>query len=284
MASSRHKHSRRKPSYHRLIGVVLPAGGVLALLLASLSVAFDGPDAATASAASVSAHVNASDLESDVSRSLDVRAPLPEAALKKVTGTKFATEDLDLHAGPDEDSPVLTEIKSGKKVAITGEVQGKWAEVVHKGTSRWVTAKFLSTKKPKPPKPPKPPEPTLSTAPCASSMGSGIQPDTERVHRAVCAKWPEITNYGGMRGGGGNHASGRAVDIMTSNAATGDAIAAFLRQHARELGISELIWRQRIWTVQRAGDGWRSMSDRGSATANHMDHVHVSTYGNSGTL
>jgi hypothetical protein len=45
----------------------------------------------------------------------------------------------------------------------------------------------------------------------------------------------------------------------------------------------EVIYRQHIWTVQRSSEGWRPMSDRGSPTANHMDHVHVSVYGNSGS-
>ena len=36
------------------------------------------------------------------------------------------------------------------------------------------------------------------------------------------------------------------------------------------------------WTVQRADDGWRWMEDRGSTTANHYDHVHVTVYGNAG--
>jgi hypothetical protein len=58
----------------------------------------------------------------------------------------------------------------------------------------------------------------------------------------------------------------------------GNAIAAFLQAHASELDIFDVIWRQHIWTTQRAGDGWRSMPSRGSATANHYDHVHVSVY------
>ena len=33
-----------------------------------------------------------------------------------------------------------------------------------------------------------------------------------------------------------------------------------------------------VASVQRGGEGWRGMSDRGSATANHYDHVHVSTF------
>jgi len=91
----------------------------------------------------------------------------------------------------------------------------------------------------------------------------------------VCARFPSVSSYGGIRGGGGNHGQGRALDIMVRGA-TGDRIAAFLRANARALGVTEVIWEQRIWTVQRAGEGWRPMPDRGSATANHYDHVHVS--------
>jgi hypothetical protein len=39
-----------------------------------------------------------------------------------------------------------------------------------------------------------------------------------------------------------------------------------------------VIYAQKIWSVKRGGEGWRGMSDRGSVTANHYDHVHVSTY------
>jgi hypothetical protein len=65
---------------------------------------------------------------------------------------------------------------------------------------------------------------------------------------------------------------------MTSDVQLGNAIAAYLQAHAAELDIFDVIWRQRIWTTQRAGDGWRSMPDRGSVTANHFNHVHVSVY------
>jgi hypothetical protein len=58
----------------------------------------------------------------------------------------------------------------------------------------------------------------------------------------------------------------------------GSAIADYVRAHAGELGVSEVIWAQRIWTVQRSSEGWRPMEDRGSTTANHYDHVHVSVY------
>jgi hypothetical protein len=88
----------------------------------------------------------------------------------------------------------------------------------------------------------------------------------------VCATFPDITAYGGI--GGGEHASGKALDIMTSGA-RGAEIAAWLQANYSKLGIVEVIYQQRIWTSQRASDGWRAMPDRGSATANHFDHTHV---------
>ena len=92
----------------------------------------------------------------------------------------------------------------------------------------------------------------------------------------MCANWPEITSYGTWRGDG-EHGQGRAIDIMVSGA-TGWDIANFLRANYSALGIEYIIYSQQIWSVERAGEGWRGMSDRGSVTANHYDHVHVTVY------
>lgn len=116
----------------------------------------------------------------------------------------------------------------------------------------------------------------LSSAPCASgsAVEAGLSAAAVRVHRAVCAKFPQISGYGGRTGSGGEHSAGRALDIMISGS-VGTQIAEFVRANAGALGVTEVIWSQRIWTTQRSGEGWRSMSDRGSSTANHYDHVHV---------
>ena len=47
---------------------------------------------------------------------------------------------------------------------------------------------------------------------------------------------------------------------------------------------SQIIWQQHIWTAERGGDSWRPMKSRGSDTANHKDHVHLTTFGNAGSL
>jgi hypothetical protein len=99
-----------------------------------------------------------------------------------------------------------------------------------------------------------------------------------KVLNAVRAAYPQLGSIGGRRSDSGDHGTGRALDIMIPNysgsgRALGDSLAAFIQSHAGELGVAYVIWRQRIWAP---GGGWRSMSDRGSATANHYDHVHVS--------
>ena len=125
----------------------------------------------------------------------------------------------------------------------------------------------------------------ISGAPCpsGSSVESGLTPDAIRVHRALCHRYPQITNFFGRRTSSGYHGQGRALDCMISDTTVGWEIAKWVRANAKSLGAMEVIYRQQIWTVQRSSEGWRPMSDRGSPTANHMDHVHVSVYGSSGT-
>jgi hypothetical protein len=151
------------------------------------------------------------------------------------------------------------------------------------------TPKPTATATPKPtataaPKPATTPT-GISQAACASgsAVEAGLTKDAIRVHRAVCALFSGVTGWGGRTGSGGEHSTGQALDIMIPNSSVGQAIANYVRANYKALGVSEVIWAQHIWTVQRSSEGWRAMSDRGSITANHYDHVHVTVYGNSGT-
>ena len=116
----------------------------------------------------------------------------------------------------------------------------------------------------------------MNTSGFASQAAAiGLGPNASAVYSAVRTQFPSMTNIGGYRAGDpGDHGSGRAVDIMVTGS-TGDAIAAYLQQNAGRLNIKYLIWKQRYW---QPGSDWRMMSDRGSATQNHYDHVHVSVY------
>ncbi|WP_338751123.1 hypothetical protein [Janibacter alittae] len=109
----------------------------------------------------------------------------------------------------------------------------------------------------------------------AQASAIGLGPNASAVYSAVRNQFPDMTNIGGYRAGDpGDHGSGRAVDIMVSGA-RGDQVAAWLQQNAGSLNIKYVIWKQRIW---RPGSSWSAMEDRGSATANHYDHVHVSVH------
>lgn len=107
----------------------------------------------------------------------------------------------------------------------------------------------------------------------AQASAIGLGPNASGVYSAVRTQFPSVTNIGGYRAGDpGDHGTGRAVDIMVTGS-TGDAIASYLQANAGRLNIKYLIWKQRYW---QPGSSWRFMEDRGSATANHYDHVHVS--------
>ena len=117
----------------------------------------------------------------------------------------------------------------------------------------------------------------VSFAPCPDGSGteSGLTPSAVRMFRAVCNAFPELSTYGGYDAHG-EHSSGRAVDFMVSDPALGQAVADWARAHASELDLFDVLWSQQIWTPVRSSEGWRSMPERGSATANHFDHVHIS--------
>jgi hypothetical protein len=101
----------------------------------------------------------------------------------------------------------------------------------------------------------------------------------------VAAAGDEITRvFGRMPGGIGgraprgnasDHPSGFALDFMTmGNMGLGDRVNGYLNANRGRMQVKYLIWKQRI-------DG-RPMEDRGSPTANHMDHVHASFRGGPG--
>lgn len=195
-----------------------------------------------------------------------------------VTDRRWTTADLDLRVRPAEDARVLGEVDDLTRIGITGVRRNGFAQVVVRQdgsrTVAWVTADYLVAKKPTGPA-----DLPLGGGPCPGTSGveSGLTSGAIRVYRAVCNNFPQITRYGG-RDGHGEHSTGRAIDIMTSDVQLGTAIAEFLKANAAEFNLYNVIWRQRIYTQERGGEGWRPMSSRGSATANHYDHIHVSVY------
>ncbi|CCX15947.1 hypothetical protein FPQ18DRAFT_404552 [Pyronema domesticum] len=79
----------------------------------------------------------------------------------------------------------------------------------------------------------------------------------------------------------GEHGKGRALDFMVKpHAAGGRTLAEWTMKNHKSLNVMYVIWEQRIWNPSRDKQGpwtgWRKMENRGSCTANHCDHVHVS--------
>ncbi len=107
----------------------------------------------------------------------------------------------------------------------------------------------------------------------AAAARIGLRGYARVVYSAVRTTFG-ITNIGGYRPGDPrDHGTGHATDVMITSKAQGDAVAAFVMAHAAEFHVKYVIWRQRIWFP---GGTWEAMADRGSITANHYDHVHVS--------
>jgi hypothetical protein len=111
-----------------------------------------------------------------------------------------------------------------------------------------------------------------------NSAGS-VKPQVQTAANAVVSNVPgaDGITLGGTRASATDphgHPSGLALDYMVmSNATLGDAIARYHIDHWDELGVEYIIWEQRM--LSSPGGSWQMMADRGSATQNHMDHVHV---------
>ncbi|WP_152365707.1 septal ring lytic transglycosylase RlpA family protein [Microlunatus speluncae] len=208
--------------------------------------------------------------------------------LPKITGTRYATTELMIRSTSSDNFKDLGDVGKGTKLKITGVIKSGRAQIVYDNAVRWVTAKYLSKTKPK-----------ADSSGGGSSGGGGpsmdsgdyadekgLQNNTVKVHRAILEHFPQVKTFYGVRPGSWNaeHRDGRAIDIMVPNyssssgKALGDDIAAWLKKNHKSLGINYLIWQQRIWNIERNGEGWRWMADRGDDSANHYNHVHVTTY------
>ncbi len=288
MADHRHKrdtNARRKPRAAYVAGPLALLATASAVTIGVLSASTETPDllAHEAPAADLSSPIVRSE---PLSRSKPRLAKAPreqqverravavaaeratERAVENADERMWTTATLNLWSDQTEDATQFGVVDEGERVLVTGREGSGRVEIVVEGESRWVTAGYLSDEKPV--------EGIGGDCTNGTSVSPGVSPNIVKVHEAVCAAFPEITTYGTFRGDG-EHSQGIAVDIMVSGA-RGWEVAEFVRENYAALGVSYLIYSQKIWSVERSGEGWRPMSDRGSATANHYDHVHVTTY------
>jgi LysM repeat protein len=116
--------------------------------------------------------------------------------------------------------------------------------------------------------------PAASPAPAAGSRSySAWEPHVRPVIQEVADRFGVAQV---LTRPGHSPTQGRAADFMVyADRAKGDAVAQYVIDNAARFGVDYVIWQQRIagpWT----GWTWQAMADRGSPTANHMDHPHVS--------
>ncbi|KAK2765075.1 hypothetical protein FQN54_008774 [Arachnomyces sp. PD_36] len=80
----------------------------------------------------------------------------------------------------------------------------------------------------------------------------------------------------------GEHGEGLALDLMVgSYNPVGQELAEWIMDNYVDLNVMYIIWGQKIWNPSSgeeptAWENWRDMEDRGSVTANHWDHNHIS--------
>lgn len=189
------------------------------------------------------------------------------AAVRAADRSLWTTTELNLWTRPDKKAVQRGVVEGGEKVLVTGRTMLDREEIVVDGEAWWVTAGYLSEDKP-----------FALGGDCTngSSVPAAVSENIKKVHAAVCAAFPEIVSYGTFRSDG-EHSQGIAIDIMVSGD-RGYQVRDFVQKYYVELGVNYIIYAQHIWSVDRGGEGWRPMSDRGSATANHYDHVHVTVY------
>jgi uncharacterized protein YraI len=194
-----------------------------------------------------------------------------------IVGRLWATADVNIRSGPSAGHDRIGSLEAGARAGIIGVTESGWTQVVTDGRAGWVRSTYLSKTKPKPQ--PKSASQGVSDASCSisSSIESHLTSNARSVYRAVCAAFGgSVSSFGGYRAGdGGDHGSGRAVDIMVSGDPGWD-IARYVQTHAGELDVTYVIYEQQIWLAGNPTSQWKPMDDRGSRTANHYDHVHVS--------
>lgn len=121
----------------------------------------------------------------------------------------------------------------------------------------------------------------MTTFAYASSKLGNVDPETRSIalelFNAAAKAGHDVWFMWGM-GGGTEHGSGNALDLMVRNEAAGDFIRDYIWRNRERLRLIHVIWEQHITSTRVQPGVRRKMADRGSVTENHYDHVHVWFY------
>lgn len=102
-----------------------------------------------------------------------------------------------------------------------------------------------------------------------------VKPHVKAAAEEIGAKFNvrTIHGFGSRSTPNSDHPLGLALDFSATGSA-GDAIANYVIANWARLGVKYVIWEQRI--KESPTGEWKLMENRGSVSANHFDHVHVS--------
>lgn len=118
----------------------------------------------------------------------------------------------------------------------------------------------------------------MTTFAFASSKLGSVKPETKAIARelfdAAAKAGHDVWFMWGM-GGGKEHGSGNALDLMVRNEAAGDWLRDYIWRNRARLRLRHVIWEQHITSTVVSPGVRRKMADRGNSTQNHYDHVHV---------
>lgn len=107
--------------------------------------------------------------------------------------------------------------------------------------------------------------------------GNGLTPNAKSLAWYIQTHYPAVKSIGGVRFDPlPDHPSGHAIDIMVyGNRSLGDKIMNDVLAQSNRFGVKYVIWQE---TYHNPAGAVRWMADRGSPTANHFDHVHVTVW------
>ena len=220
-------------------------------------------------------------------------------------GSKFIQANTVVRAQASTDAASLGSVKAGDEIKVTEKVEAGFRQVAFDGKVGFVletrlgdAAPVKETPKPKAAAAAKGTAAKASAAKPAAAKSApqaaaasyegpatysgktvlGLKPKAMVVYNAVTERW-SFSSIGGYRATNNrsNHGSGGAIDFMLRPGADSDkgwAVANYVAANASAFGIDHIIFEQKIWTPYKPY--WRPMANRGSITANHYDHVHVS--------
>lgn len=221
--------------------------------------------------------------------------PSPDLGGLPATSDRWTTGEVHIWTA-SSGSGYSAVVQRGTKLAATSTVQNGRTQIVYNGAIRWATSRLLSATQPTSADGIHAPgstwdlaSPPITGGPRGKDLNKGwssgmerTNPHIQRISADAWQRFPEIiTHYGWRRDPYPDHPAGRAVDLMIpyykTNKAYGTMVAEYYKKHAKELNISYIIWDQKIWNIARDSEGWRPMANRGSDSANHLDHIHINS-------